>query len=156
MAVTPNIIAVALGRTVPSPGAEFNQWAMWIGDAEMLIETRMVALGIEGPLDEVKYDYVVREAVVAHIRRPDDATQVTVSVQDASTSKSYRSSKGRIEILDEWWALLGLTAPTGGAFSVDTACGAGVHAETCALVFGALYCSCGADLTGYAFPLWEG
>lgn len=42
-----------------------------------------------------------------------------------------------------------------GAFAVDTVpSGSGVvHAETCSLVFGASYCSCGAVLTG-AGPLW--
>jgi hypothetical protein len=41
-----------------------------------------------------------------------------------------------------------------GAFSVDTAPGCGsIHSPICALVFGALYCSCGADIAG--FPLYE-
>lgn len=154
MAVTPDMIAVALGRATPD-FPEFAQWEMWIADAEMLIDARIDALAIETPPDAAKRDYVVREAVVAHIRRPDDATQVTVSVTDASTSKVYRSGRGRIMILDEWWVLLGLTAPTGGVFAVDTAYGAGVHADICALNFGSLYCSCGADLTNYAYPLWE-
>lgn len=40
------------------------------------------------------------------------------------------------------------------AFSLDTAGAYGVvHAESCALAFGALYCDCGADLAG--FPLFE-
>lgn len=40
-------------------------------------------------------------------------------------------------------------------FTVDTAPAAyGVHADTCSLRFGALYCSCGADLTNYAYPLY--
>ncbi|MEV4670976.1 hypothetical protein AB0K34_04915 [Actinomadura sp. NPDC049382] len=44
---------------------------------------------------------------------------------------------------------------TAGAFSVDTAPGCAVdHSPICALVFGAAYCSCGADLTG-AGPLYE-
>lgn len=46
---------------------------------------------------------------------------------------------------------------TGGpavAFAIDTAPGVGtVHAPWCALVFGATYCSCGADIAGY--PLFE-
>lgn len=44
---------------------------------------------------------------------------------------------------------------TGGAFSVDTA-GPDLtsHAEVCALRFGALYCSCGADIT-LGLPLYE-
>lgn len=45
--------------------------------------------------------------------------------------------------------------PTGReAFSLDTAGAYGVvHAASCALNFGALYCDCGADLAG--FPLFE-
>lgn len=41
----------------------------------------------------------------------------------------------------------------GKAFSVDTVGYCGVHADICALNFGATYCSCGADIAG--FPLWE-
>lgn len=45
------------------------------------------------------------------------------------------------------------TAPR-TAFSVDTAGAYGtVHAESCSLAFGALYCDCGADIAG--FPLFE-
>jgi hypothetical protein len=45
-------------------------------------------------------------------------------------------------------------AGAAGAFSVDTApCGLGVHSPVCSLVFGASYCSCGADIAG--FPLYE-
>jgi hypothetical protein len=41
------------------------------------------------------------------------------------------------------------------AFSVDVGGAYGtVHAESCALAFGATYCDCGADLAG--FPLFEG
>lgn len=154
MAVTPEMIGVALGRPDSLSISESNQWSMWIDDALMLIDFRTDALEVVGPLDQAKLDYVVREAVVAHVRRPDNATQVTVAIDDASSSKTYRSSRGRIEILDEWWALLGLTAPSSGSFSVDTAVGAGVHAAICALNFGSTYCSCGADLTNYAYPLF--
>lgn len=155
MNVSPTTIATALGRTSGPTIAEEAQWSMWIDDAVMLIEARKAALEITAELDVTKLDYVVREAVVAHVRRPDDATSVTVSIQDASTSKSYRTSTGRIEILDEWWVLLGLTAPTGGAFAVDTIGSVGAHSPYCSIYFGATYCSCGADLTGYTYPLWE-
>lgn len=37
-----------------------------------------------------------------------------------------------------------------GAFSVDTAPCGSVHALACALYFGATYCSCGADIAGFA------
>ena len=153
MTVTPATIGTALGRTATTE--ETAQWQMWIDDALMLIDARKTDLEIETELDEIKLDYVVREAVVAHVRRPDNVSQVTVSVQDASTSKSYRTSAGRINILDEWWILLGLTQPTGGAFTIDTIGAVSVHSEVCALYFGALYCSCGADLTNYTHPLWE-
>lgn len=42
---------------------------------------------------------------------------------------------------------------SGGAFAIDTVGGTSIHAEVCALRFGALYCSCGADIAG--FPLYE-
>lgn len=153
MSVTPSIIAVALGVAAPEPGSiTVQQWELWISDAEMLIETRRAALGIES-VDAAKVDYVVREAVVAHVKKPDDATQVTVSVDDGSTSKSYRSGKGRVTILDEWWVLLGLTDPK-GAFALDMTATYSAHLAWCSLYFGATYCSCGVDIAGY--PIFEG
>jgi len=122
MAVTVKMIATALGQATPADGSiTAEQWQMWIDDAGMLIQDRCddVHKDIE-ELDATKVAYVIREAVVAHIRRPDDATQVTVSIDDGSSSKTYKSGRGRITILDEWWQLLGLTDPA-GAFAIDTA-----------------------------------
>lgn len=155
MSVTPDIIAVALGVTAPDPGSiQGQQWQLWIDDATMLIETRATQLNIDiDTIDDAKLDYVVREAVVAHIKKPDDATQVTVSVDDGSTSRSYRSGKGRVTILDEWWVLLGLTDPS-GAFTLDMVGSAGTHLPWCSIMLGAAYCSCGADIAGY--PIYEG
>jgi len=153
MSVTPANIAVALGKAAPESGSVTEQqWQMWIDDAGMLIETRREKLGAD-PIDEAKLDYVVREAVVAHIKKPDDATQVVISVDDASTSKSYRSGKGRVTILDEWWTLLGLVEAS-GAFAIDTLGASSAHLPWCASMFGALYCSCGADIAGA--PIYEG
>lgn len=118
MAVTSATIAVALGRTAPEVDSPTDlQWEMWIEDARMLIEAR---LGDLTELDQAVLDYVVREAVVMQVRRPDDATQVTVSVDDGSTSRTYRSSSGRVTILDAWWELLSPTEARGKAFEVDT------------------------------------
>ena len=146
--VTPDDIAVALGRTAPAvESAEYAQWSMWIGDAEMLIETRRVQVDDTLELDEVKVDYVVRQAVLAHVLRPDNATQVTISVDDASTSKTYRSSTGRVSILDEWWALLGLAVVAGSVFTIDTAATSLGHAPYCDLMFDpTASCSCGASI----------
>ena len=152
MPITPVNIAVALGVEPPAADSiKWSQWNLWISDAYMLIENRRVALDV-AVIDEAKKDYVAREAVVAQVKRPDDATQVTVSVDDGQASKSYRSGKGRVTILDEWWTLLGLTDPS-GAFSIDMAPTGTVHLDWCALSMGAAYCSCGADIAGY--PIFE-
>ena len=64
------------------------------------------------------------------MKRPDNATQVTVSVDDASTSRTYRSGAGRVTILDDWWTMLGLNPRRGRAFEVDTMpAGAGVSQD---------------------------
>ncbi|RKT33673.1 hypothetical protein DEU34_2277 [Microbacterium sp. AG1240] len=154
MAVTPANIAVALGVAAPEPGSVTEQqWAMWISDAEMLIEIRRAELDASAP-DQAKVDYVVRESVVAQVKRPDDATQVTVSVDDGSTSRTFQSGSGRVGIREEWWTLLGLRNDTKDAFSIDMIGAASMHLAWCALNFGALYCSCGADIAGV--PIYEG
>ena len=117
MAVTPEMIAVALGVTAPtSDSVQYAQWEMWISDALLLIESRLGDLSL---LDQAKLDYVVREAVSEHVRHPEDVTQVTVSVDDGSTSKQYRSGSGRVFIRDEWWNLLSPASTAGRAFEVD-------------------------------------
>lgn len=154
MAVTPGMIAVALGVAAPDAGsAQEQQWAMWIEDAGMLIETRRLDIDPNLIVDPAKLDYVVREAVVAHVRHPDDATQVSVSIDDASSQRTYRSGSGRVSIRDEWWTLLGLAPKSAGAFSFRPSGDSSIHAPWCALAFGALYCSCGADIAGY--PIYE-
>lgn len=152
--VTPATIATALGVAAPSNGTPtFAQWAMWIDDALMLIQDRAEKLDVDiVDIDEAKIDYVVREAVVAHVRRPDDATQVTITVDDASTSKTYQSGKGRVTISDEGWALLGLVDDK-GAYAIDRVPTGSEHLPWCAASLGALYCSCGADIAGH--PIYE-
>lgn len=116
--VTPDDVAVVLGRTPPVNGsAEFAQWSLWITDALMLVEAR---LGDLAALNQTRLDYVVREAVAAMVRRPDDALQVDVAVDDGRVSRRYQTSAGRVTIQDEWWQLLAPDAGT-GAFSVTPA-----------------------------------
>lgn len=148
MAVTPETIGVALGRAASS-SEETAQWEMWIDDARLLIEAR---LGDLLELDEAKLDYVVREAVVTHVRHPDDATQVSISIDDGSSARTYRSGKGRVTILDEWWDLL---APEvqGGAFTLDMLGTGSAHLPWCSYSLGAAYCSCGVDIAGT--PIYE-
>lgn len=154
MAVTPAEIAVELGRTAPdSTSTEYAQWEQWIADARFLIGRRLGDLTV---LDQPTLDYVVRQAVSSHVRRPDDATQVAVSVGDGSMSRTYRSSRGRVEIIDEWWALLSPKDATGSAFSIRPNRSGSPHVPWCSLLMGGTYCSCGADLTNYEYPLYEG
>ena len=153
MAVTPAEIAVELGRTAPEgASAEYAQWEQWIADALYLIGKRLVI----ADLDAADVDYVVRQAVATHVRRPDDATQVAVSVDDGSVSRTYRSGRGRVQILEEWWALLAPPTTNGRAFSISPTGSTSSHMPWCSLMLGALYCSCGADLTNYEYPLYEG
>lgn len=160
MEVTPDLIAsiaAASGRPIPELNSSiWDTWVMWAGDAAMLIEDR---LGNLDELDQAKLYYVVREAVAAQVRRPDDETSVDISVDDGRVSRRYASSSGRVAIRDEWWRLLDRAGSTRGAFVVDTYAGgdwlAG-HADVCNLRLGAVYCSCGASLTVHRYPLWEG
>jgi hypothetical protein len=151
MTVTTDTIAVALGRTAPAPGSvEADQWSLWISDALMLIGAR---LGDTTLLDQDKLDYVVREAVVAQVRRPDDATAVDIAVDDGRVSRTYRSSAGRVTIRSEWWDLLSPTASTSGAFSIRPSGTGWDHLPWCSLSMGAAYCSCGVDIAGQ--PIYE-
>ena len=154
MAVTPETISVALGQAAPPEGSTlWEQWEMWISDALMLIGTRAEQVGKSvDDIDQAKLDYVVREAVTAHVKRPDDATTVMVSVDDAQSSKTYRSGAGRVAIRDEWWTLLGLVE-TSGAFTFDRAPAArAYHLPWCSTAWGAP-CSCGANIAGR--PIYE-
>jgi hypothetical protein len=153
--VTPAMVAVAMGQAAPDFGSTKEaQWEYWIDSALMLVQVRVDSFDPVPTVDQAKLDYVIREAVVAQARRPDDAAQVTVSVDDGSTSKTYRTSAGRVTILDDWWAMLGLAPSGGGAYSIDTVDTTTTHLAWCSLSLGALYCSCGADIAGY--PIYEG
>ena len=42
------------------------------------------------------------------------------------------------------------------AFSISPGATTGVHMPWCTIMLGGAYCSCGADLTNYQYPLYEG
>ena len=120
MAVTSDMIAVALGRPTPT-GPQLGQWIYWATEAQRIIHARTVRLGVDpASLDEETLDSVVVRAVVAMVRNPDDATQVSVSVDDGNMARTYRSSDGEISIKDRWWDELGLLdAQDAEAYSVQ-------------------------------------
>src|SRR5674476_1412054 len=140
-------IAVALGVPVPVEGSsEALQWALWISDAMLLIEAR---LGDPTALDQSRLDYVVREAVSAQVRRPDDSTSVEIAVDDGRVARQYSSSRGRVYIRDEWWALLARSPRAGAASASDTPpVVGGCTAVTWRGYVGGTDCSCGAGLAG--------
>lgn len=122
MAVTPQDVAIELGVPTPSVATgQAVQWSSWIARAVRLVERRAAALGVDLasiPADDV--DSVVVRAVAAHVRRPDDATRVEVSVDDGRTARTYRSSDGEVSIKDRWWDELGLLdAQDAEAYSVQ-------------------------------------
>ena len=117
---TVDLIADTLGSDCPDP-IPFAQWDLWIADAETIIGDWAAERGLAlSDLDQTALGYVVREAVAARVRRPDDATQVDVSVDDGRVSRRYSSGPGQIEIRPEWWAMLTPVAARGssGAFSI--------------------------------------
>lgn len=117
MAVTPDDIAVELGRPTPVAEPTRSQWQRWIDRAYLLIRLRAERLGVDyDSLDPEVVDEVVIMAVAAHVERPTSETQVTTAVDDGSVSRQFRSSNGRVTIEDLWWEDLGL-ADDAAAFS---------------------------------------
>lgn len=118
MAVTPQDVAIELG--VPTPtGDTLTQWSSWITRARRLIERRALLLDVDlGTIPEGDVDSVIIRAVAAHVRRPDDATRVEVSVDDGRTARTYSSGRGEVTILDAWWDELGLDLGDDGAFTI--------------------------------------
>ena len=148
--ITPDDIAVALGVAVPQEGsAKHKQWAMWIESALLLVQIRADSVEPSPAVDQARLNYVIREAVAAQARHPDDATSVSVAVDDANVSRRYSSGTGRVTIRDEWWDMLGLITDGGRAFAVDTAPSSSLHLPWCSLRMGAEFCSCGTDIAGY-------
>lgn len=101
MSVVPEEVAVELGVSAPTV-LQTNQWQSWISQATYLIGKRLTL----ADLDPNDVDYVVLQAVVAHARNPQNSTQVTVAVDDGSTSRTYSSGAGRVVIPDDLWGLL--------------------------------------------------
>lgn len=164
MTVAVEDIATELGQDPPaSDTTTYDQWTMWISDAVLLIKAESNRRGIDPvSLDQTVVDYVTRQAVVAQVRRPDDATSVEIAVDDGREARRYSTSRGRVTILDEWWDLLFPVAPKSGkAYAVDTVAGpCAIHADVCSAnqyanvpYWCAGFCTCGADIAG--FPLYE-
>lgn len=162
---TTSDVAIELGRPSSSSNEE-AQWNAWLSRIERAISRRFTRAGLvladqvalNAPSASDLADVEVA-AVLRKIANPSSFTSVTRSVDDASLTTRREDSSVDADPLAltdaEWDILIPQTSDRGGAYTVDTASGAGVHSPWCALYFAALYCSCGADLTGYQFPLYD-
>jgi hypothetical protein len=115
--INPTDVATSLGR--PLTSTEVDQVTMWIGDAELLIRSR---LGDLNNLDQDLLKYVVRETVVLKLKQPDPVRKVEVSVDDGRISREYSGTgDGSLFISDAWWAMLtpDVEDGSGGAFTVN-------------------------------------
>lgn len=101
-------VETSLGRSLSS--TEIAQVEQWIGDAELLIRTR---LGDLDALDQDALAYVVREAAAARARNPEGYQYE--AIDDYRYGMPAESRK--VAILDEWWDLLTPSARA-GAYSV--------------------------------------
>lgn len=101
-----------VGRTLSVP--ERAQVELWLGWASQTIARRM---GDLTALDQPTLEMVLVEAVSRRLRNPEGVTQETVTVDDATVSRTRgTAASGLIDILPEWWEALGWQV--GGAFSV--------------------------------------
>jgi hypothetical protein len=57
--------------------------------------------------------------------------------------------------IEQLQAICSTGTVTSGAFTIDTVGLSSSHADVCSLNLGATFCSCGADLTNYTYPLYE-
>lgn len=141
--------------------ANINQVEIFIGDAETLIDREFPDLadtvdGDAGPTSE-QVKLVVVAMVTRLYKNPDGIRSRTDASSDqfGGTVVYAGSNPGGLTITDDERVILrGGTATTTSPFSIDTAfCVTDIHADVCALRFGAAYCSCGADIAGS--PIFE-
>ena len=115
MAVTPDDIAVELGRPTPLSGADSARFQKWIDQALYLIGKRYSVAS----LDPADVDYVVLMAVAEHARHADSAKKITVSIDDGNVSKEYDTPSSRVSIWDDLWSVLEPQVIGGGAFTIS-------------------------------------
>lgn len=162
---TADDVAIELGRPASSP-VEEAQWVAWLERVERSIARRFTQAGLvladqvalESPTADDVRDVEVA-AVLRKIDNPKGFTSVTRSIDDG-TLTTRREGPGvdgdpLAITADEWAILLPRDDGNGGAFTVDSVGTTGVHLPWCSLHFGATYCSCGADLTNYQYPIYE-
>ncbi len=108
--------------------------------------------------EDFTYDAAAKAIIRGAILRWNDSgsgafSQVTTGPFGAATdTRTTRKGMFLPSELDDLKALCS-EGGSGKAFSVDTVGTTTIHSDSCSLNFGALYCSCGADIAG--FPLFD-
>ena len=154
-----------IGDDAPTDTAKLE---LWVGRAGRLVrrtvsdlQSRIGAEAETAPPSTELAD-TARDVVVAMVtrvfRNPEGVRQQQTGTGPFTGSVTYGGEQpGGLVITDDELAQLRGKRP-GQAFGIDTlGLGSGVivHAASCAINFGADYCSCGAILT-QAYPLWGG
>jgi hypothetical protein len=114
LTVTADDIGVELGRTLTD--AETRQAEKWITQALAIITKKV---GDIARLDPEMVEYVVVQMVAERFRRPaDGATQVQVSVDDASSLRRFDTSAKGLMLRPEWIDLLTPEEDASQAFTI--------------------------------------
>jgi hypothetical protein len=114
LTVTADDIGVELGRTLTD--AETRQADKWIAQALAIITKKV---GDIARLDSEMVEYVVVQMVAERFRRPaDGATQVQVSVDDASSLRRFDTSAKGLVLRPEWIDLLTPDEDASQAFTI--------------------------------------
>lgn len=146
---------ITVDDLAPFAEIEAEQAEAMIADATAQAIVAAPCLGTESDLDE-NQTAAVRSVLRSAILRWNDAGSGAFQYEamgpftvSHDTRQSRRSLFWPSELAQLEAVCKAVTGTTGTAFAVDTAPGFGTgHATTCALVFGAAYCSCGADIAG--------
>lgn len=149
--------AVSLVPDDLTPFAEISE-----AKALAMIEDAMALAARVAPCitdDEFEYDGAARAILRGAILRWNDQGTGAVTqaaVDDANFTFASQQQRRGLFWPSEIQQLQDLCkGEDTGAFAVDTVGTSVNHAEICAVNFGANYCSCGADLTLYQYPLYE-
>ena len=129
--------------------------------ADAMIADALALAALTAPCitsEDFTYDAAAKAIIRGAILRWNDAgsgaySQVTTGPFGAATdTRTARKGMFLPSELDDLKALCS-EGGRGKAFSVDTVATSAAHSASCSLNFGALYCSCGADIAG--FPLFD-
>ena len=110
MAVTPSIIAVALGQAAPESGSATEaQWQMWIDDAERAISRRAERVGVDEATIKSILDILDESTDSLKTGKPGSLNGAYLGGSDAASQLSYHTSLAHQhverEVVEQWWCI---------------------------------------------------